>query len=130
MCSNPALSNKDEYPTFARTDSDWTLAFTEVLKMFKWDKVILIYTKNDKFQAVKEQLKIEFGKSEYNIKVCDEYGVVESIYYSVNWGKTNYLPFMRNLTKLVGGSKYRRVLFFCQHIKIQKHKRLHVTEAI
>ena len=107
MCSNPALSNKKEYPTFARTYSDWTPALMKILQTFNWKNVALIYTENNKFEAAVKHLRQEFGKSDNRINVSCELPVREQINVlrtgGMKWANETYGGFMRTLK---GGSKY------------------------
>ena len=107
MCSNPALSDKKQYPTFARTYSDWTPALIKVLKDFKWNSVILIYSQDNKFKATRDHMIQEFEKPANNISVPCEHEVVAEIDYKIPWGEKHYRPFMEKLSKMQGGSKYQ-----------------------
>ena len=106
MCSNPALSDKEEYPTFARTFSDWTPALIKVVKTFNWNTVILIHSRSIKFESTAEHLKHEFEKPENNIKISCELSLEAKINYNVTWGDMHYRPFMEKLNKMPGGGKY------------------------
>ena len=110
MCSNPALSNKKEYPTFARTYSDWTPSLIKVLERFDWNIVALIYTeKKEKFEAARKNLIKKFENSSRRIKVSckqpveDSFKVFRELSEDTSWASKIYRPFM---SQLKGGSKY------------------------
>lgn len=46
-CTNPEVSDKKLYPTFARTmphDSQISMAVVSLLRKFQWNKVVFIYS--------------------------------------------------------------------------------------
>ncbi len=59
------MSNKELYPTFARTkphDSQISMAVVSLLKTYDWRKLVFVY--NDQKEELKETI----------LKVCDEGG--------------------------------------------------------
>ena len=107
MCSNPALSNKKKYPTFARTYSDWTPALVKTLKKFNWKTVVIIYDKSNKYNAIKNHLLQEFRKPDNDITVSCQLDLDEDSMDTPAYRDNEYGSFMRNLTAVKGGSKYK-----------------------
>ena len=63
MCVDQELSNKDIYPTFARTEPigrQLTLALRELLKHFKWKKFGLMVEQSPIYVKVHNELKTQF----------------------------------------------------------------------
>jgi len=52
-CSEVVVSNKDDYPTFARTkptDSQISKSVVSVLKRFNWDKITFVHSSEPELQ--------------------------------------------------------------------------------
>ena len=63
MCVDQELSNKDTYPTFARTEPigrQLTLALRELLEHFKWKKFGLMVEQSPIYVKVHNELKNQF----------------------------------------------------------------------
>lgn len=59
MCSNPEVSDKKLYPTFARTfaiDTKLTPSLLSLLNYFKWKRVAIIYENVTKWIEMKNQM--------------------------------------------------------------------------
>ncbi|KAI8796774.1 Guanylate cyclase 32E, partial [Biomphalaria glabrata] len=53
-CTDPEVSNRKRYPTFARTkptDSQICGSVVSILKMFNWNKVTFIHTEAEKYNV-------------------------------------------------------------------------------
>ena len=65
MCQEQSLSNKGDYPTFARTEPigrQLTPAIKELLKHFKWNQFALIGENSTMYEKAFANIKSEFGK--------------------------------------------------------------------
>ncbi|XP_066910581.1 resact receptor-like isoform X2 [Clytia hemisphaerica] len=65
MCQEQSLSNKVDYPTFARTEPigrQLTPAIKELLKHFKWNKFALIGENSTMYEKAFDNIKLAFGK--------------------------------------------------------------------
>ena len=102
MCRDPALSNKKEYPTFARTFSDWTPALIKVLQKFNWNTVALIYTGNNKYRAAKQYITNELDNSKNRITVFLDF----EIYEDIDRPDYKYPLYIKQLKECEGGGRY------------------------
>ncbi|ELU09058.1 hypothetical protein CAPTEDRAFT_121651 [Capitella teleta] len=68
FCTNHELSNKELFPTFARTkphDSQISKALVSLLQHFEWKKVVFIY--NDKQQKLAETIQTVLGYNDIQV---------------------------------------------------------------
>ena len=59
MCSNPEVSNKELYPTFARTfavDTKLTPSVLSLLNYYKWQRVAIVYENVTKWIEMKNSM--------------------------------------------------------------------------
>lgn len=66
MCNSPELSNKTEYPTFARTlavHNKILPTILAILNEFSWDKVAIVTERKDQFIGTTQYMKKEFKKN-------------------------------------------------------------------
>ena len=64
MCLEPELSNKEEYPTFARTEPNGrqlTPAIRELLRYYKWKKFSVFIENQDVYKRIFNDIKQEFS---------------------------------------------------------------------
>ena len=64
MCVDPSLSDKERYPTFARTEPigrQLTPAINEILSYFKWRKFALIVENSTMYQRAFKMIKEKFN---------------------------------------------------------------------
>jgi hypothetical protein len=83
MCSSPELSNKNVYPTFARTfavDSQVIPSAISLLKKFEWNRVAIIYENLTKWIDLKDSMKRHFKDN--NIKIAYESSTVVFAHYN------------------------------------------------
>ena len=82
MCSDPELSNKRKYPTFARTypvAKQLTPSLIALLKNFNWHTVALITATGNKFEETRKHIKKKFDKQ--NIRISYEASVPTVVDY-------------------------------------------------
>lgn len=75
MCNSPELSNKTEYPTFARTLSTHNKVFPTILSIlnkFKWNKVAIVTERGEEFRRTTEYMKKEFKKRDIKLTYSAE----------------------------------------------------------
>lgn len=66
MCTEPSLSSKEKYPTFARTEPigrQLTPAIEELLKYFKWKKFAMVVENSPMYQLVFNDIMDKFKDS-------------------------------------------------------------------
>lgn len=64
MCLDPELSEKETYPTFARTQPSGrqlTPAIQELLRYFKWKKFAMVVENSTLYQLVHKNIKEKFA---------------------------------------------------------------------
>ncbi|XP_047143236.1 atrial natriuretic peptide receptor 1 isoform X1 [Hydra vulgaris] len=76
-CAEPSLSDKNDYPTFARTSSlnlDSVLMVEALLKKFNWNKIAVIYEKNTLWEPMfKELQQISKSNGKFSIELETSY---------------------------------------------------------
>ena len=105
MCDDPELSNKDLYPTFARTypvSKQVLPLLVALLKMFKWHIVALIYDNN--FEQTKEYFKQRF--SEKNINVSYEASVPSNFRYQPDVWDQKFPELLKKIKENARGKCY------------------------
>ena len=70
MCSDPELSNKKKFPTFARTypmTKQLTSALIALLKNFSWHTVALLTSSEHKYEVTRRHVKENFSQKHITI---------------------------------------------------------------
>ena len=71
MCIDEDLSDKEDYPTFARTEPigrQLTPAVQELLAHFKWTKFALIVENSTMYQKAYENIQKQFGSAVLDVE--------------------------------------------------------------
>ncbi|XP_047143124.1 atrial natriuretic peptide receptor 1 isoform X1 [Hydra vulgaris] len=81
MCLEPELSNKEEYPTFARTEPNGrhlTPAIYELLRYYKWEKFSVYVENQDVYKRAFEDIQKKFSQ-----RILLSKNIPASTYYSL-----------------------------------------------
>ncbi|XP_031556270.1 atrial natriuretic peptide receptor 1-like [Actinia tenebrosa] len=106
MCSSPELSNKTEYPTFARTfsvDTKILPTFIAIFRKFHWSKVAIVYERLQKYTMMTTYMRKEFAKRgiqvTYTAGVENQGHYDESLIYNEKKYVKEYENVMENVKK-------------------------------
>ncbi|XP_077980630.1 speract receptor-like [Glandiceps talaboti] len=94
-CAEYEVSNKELYPTFARTyppDSQISKSLVALLKHFNWDVVTIVTSENAQWTAVTGSLKVAFEAANITIKSTHTYLSPYYPGYSYNDGFADPFP--------------------------------------
>ena len=81
-CTSDTLSQKDTYPTFARTTAPSKYVapfFTSIMKHFSYDRVAIIYSSHHLWSLTAQILKTDFEENNIKVAVFDQFEPLEKL---------------------------------------------------